>query len=701
MTAPTRFHYFCDLKLEFTGDQLSVTPQSRLLGPDTVLGNPRHKLTLLEETGHVFNQFDFHNWEQNREIHAFRFVTVLEDLQGTWLDFQEHEIHVERDEKAMHLFWGVNLAERRLLGKQYRRFSRRDLDSWEEARQFIDMLLMPEGPSSFSLPGHDEYVVQVYWAEVFSQAVLAQSNRQKDAVRARPRRAGTNEPVSGIEMHLRAGDDLWNNSGSLKTRGRRYQNASTSADSLGHLHALGTAYVTTEPDGTPVVKSSTYQNQLAWIQRTYRDWQSHSSGDKRKQLAALDAYLNLVPGDRDALTDLIGLYEQINRQDMALAVQRRFAPMLDPAFNRKLTKRINKHRQALLAKRDGFTHDPYIDMRILSHKSGDTVTRYNMLRFAVAGAPSVPLRIDCSLNGKVFAELDTIPKEVRFNTIGLQGTVSLQVQAWFYNRTTQTVSMDVNVMQVDEEVELYSTVLRTVARRKNHLLTDLNREDFRFEYKGKPLTPVRFEKSREPLRIAIVLDNSTSMQGRYVKSAREAIGAFLNNIEAEDQVELIAFGNTVLRLHPFSNNAERLRAPIYSMDARGRTSLYDALLVAHDDLQQVEGSRIMIVISDGLDTTSNTSFKALKSRLAKSDTMVYGIALGTRNHRLLELAMSTASIYTRLETVSDLKATMQRIYEELKAYYTIELQTTEKPKTKALKIDLIKGGKVRTRLLDG
>ncbi|MDJ0838119.1 MAG: VWA domain-containing protein [Acidobacteriota bacterium] len=699
-TGPTLFHYYYDLDLRYSDNLIWVTPQSRMLGPDGILGDYFHRHSLLEKArGHMFNHFNFIKWEQTMPKQAFRFTYVVENLRGEWLSFNEVDVLVKRDKKALHMYWGEAIKSKSRKGGQYRRFDREALASGQAVPDFLNALPMPGGPPALVAPADEEFVIQLYWVKLKAPPVF---KRRKSGPIVLPdtsiRRARVNEPLSGEARLEDAHWELWNHPPPAQKLRQRAAGG-WSGDMI-HLHPLGSAYCMFRQDADRLkFQSSPYQNYLASVLRKFVAWKYRLPEDVRESMALLKTYLELVPGDGEALAMLIIGYEQLNRHDKALALTNRYSPILYFPFTKEVAARYKKRKEELLAIRDTFTLDPKIDIRFLSPKDDDTVTNVNLLRFAIEGAPTEPLRIECALDGKVFAELDAVPPETRFSTLGLQDRTRLTVTAWYFNKTYSSASIDLNVFHVDEQQELYSTVLRAVAKKGNHLLTDLEKDDFRIRFKGRDLKPANIEKNRKPLRITVLLDNSGSMQGEFIQNAQFAIGTFLNSLEAEDRAELLLFDRIVKRLHGFSNDAESLRASIFGIDPRNSTALYDGLLVAHNDLLEQTGTRVIIVISDGRDTTSRSMYRTVRSRLIDSDVMVYSITLGEDNNLLHSLSNATASVYTNLEKVTNLEETMGRIYEELKAFYTIEVQTAEKPKRNALKVTLNREGKVRTRLL--
>lgn len=118
--------------------------------------------------------------------------------------------------------------------------------------------------------------------------------------------------------------------------------------------------------------------------------------------------------------------------------------------------------------------------------------------------------------------------------------------------------------------------------------------------------------TKRPTNVYLVVDTSGSMAGTKMARTREALTAFVNQIQGDrDRVGIIEFGSgtksfTPLRVLDSSARNDTLRI-IQNMDAAGGTALIDAVYVAIDDLlaQADDGAiNAVVVMTDGQENES-------------------------------------------------------------------------------------------------
>jgi Ca-activated chloride channel family protein len=78
---------------------------------------------------------------------------------------------------------------------------------------------------------------------------------------------------------------------------------------------------------------------------------------------------------------------------------------------------------------------------------------------------------------------------------------------------------------------------------------------------------------------------------------------------------------------PFTRDLRRLKRGLDRVTAEGGTSLYDALFLAAEAIDRREGRHVVVVVTDGGDTTSRLDIGAAMKRLQEADTVVYPILI--------------------------------------------------------------------------
>jgi len=156
----------------------------------------------------------------------------------------------------------------------------------------------------------------------------------------------------------------------------------------------------------------------------------------------------------------------------------------------------------------------------------------------------------------------------------------------------------------------------------------LKSTDFRVLENGKPQRVTLFSGERQPLRIALALDTSGSMQSKIVE-VQSALRHFVDLLEPADQIMVLSFADRVQTLQDFTSDRERLGQVFDMLEPIGGTSLYDA---AYESIRHVAAgpaeSKAVVLVSDGVDTSSRVSFSQLLEYARRAEVPVFSIGLG-------------------------------------------------------------------------
>jgi VWFA-related protein len=109
-----------------------------------------------------------------------------------------------------------------------------------------------------------------------------------------------------------------------------------------------------------------------------------------------------------------------------------------------------------------------------------------------------------------------------------------------------------------------------------------------------------FHEAATPAWVVLAIDASGSMR----KSAEGLVAAareFVEALRPQDQLALMFFSDGVLMAHDFGTRREPSLDAIAAYRPSGGTALYDALEAALERLKQVEGRRVIVVMTDGRD----------------------------------------------------------------------------------------------------
>ncbi len=173
------------------------------------------------------------------------------------------------------------------------------------------------------------------------------------------------------------------------------------------------------------------------------------------------------------------------------------------------------------------------------------------------------------------------------------------------------------------------TVSATVRDHKGRLVTNLTKQDFEVIDRGERRVISEFRSERAPLSLAILFDVSGSMEiAARATAAKFAAFHLLSSLEeGRDEAGLFAFDSRLREVAPFTVDTRALKGALGEVDPFGATSLHDAISAAAERVAgRPMARRAVVVLTDGVDTSSRLSPAEVSARAAAIDVPVYIIA---------------------------------------------------------------------------
>jgi Ca-activated chloride channel homolog len=170
----------------------------------------------------------------------------------------------------------------------------------------------------------------------------------------------------------------------------------------------------------------------------------------------------------------------------------------------------------------------------------------------------------------------------------------------------------------------------TAVDRKGRPVINLRREDFRVLEDGKVQPIVHFHGGRGlPARVLLLVDASGSMADEFkVASARRAARQILDVLSSDDLVAVAGFDSRYWGVVAFTGDKEAVRRGIDSITPFGSTALHDALdKASHDIASHGEGRRAVVVLTDGVDTSSQKTADEAIERSRALDVPIYAVSV--------------------------------------------------------------------------
>ena len=255
-------------------------------------------------------------------------------------------------------------------------------------------------------------------------------------------------------------------------------------------------------------------------------------------------------------------------------------------------------------------------------------------------------------------------------------------------------------------------------------VVNLKLEDFELSVNGAAAEIADIFRSESPVRLAMLFDNSSSVSIAREFEKKAAIKFFKRVIRPDkDLAALFSVASGTRLEQPLTKNSEQIIQAIENFPKpEGATALLDAIIKAADYLKEVNGRRVIVIVSDGDDTISDSTFEQTVRAVQAANCQVYivkttdfenfkrtgqrggnaNIRQLTAERRMQEIAMQTGgAVYSPIDE-KELDRSFNQISAELSQTYILNYYPEELPKSNefrsiALKVkgrdDLI----VRTR----
>jgi VWFA-related protein len=150
------------------------------------------------------------------------------------------------------------------------------------------------------------------------------------------------------------------------------------------------------------------------------------------------------------------------------------------------------------------------------------------------------------------------------------------------------------------------------------------------EEDGRPAAAVQAENLGSGTSVMLTIDRSHSMHGPTLVHALAASRTFLVSKPSSYRVAVLTFASQPLQLSQFSAAAADADLALRSIaiDPKPGTTMYDALVLASHALQgESSAGRVIVLITDGQETTSKATLRDAVRAARQAQAIVYPIAI--------------------------------------------------------------------------
>jgi Ca-activated chloride channel family protein len=239
----------------------------------------------------------------------------------------------------------------------------------------------------------------------------------------------------------------------------------------------------------------------------------------------------------------------------------------------------------------------------------------------------------------------------------------------------------------------------TVTDGKLRPVAGLPREAFAVYEDGQPENVTFFHNEDNPVTVGLVLDCSGSMQRK--RDAVIAAGmAFARSSHPKDELFTVNFNEGVWDglppSVPFTTDGDELYAALQRTTARGQTALFDAVRAALKHLDQGhEQKKVLIVVSDGGDNASATTFDDVLDLALRMDAIIYTIGMkdqydsDAKPEVLKKLSKATGGEAFFPHNPEDTTKILERIAHDIRSGYTLAYSPShDAPGYRAIRVEV-------------
>ncbi len=168
----------------------------------------------------------------------------------------------------------------------------------------------------------------------------------------------------------------------------------------------------------------------------------------------------------------------------------------------------------------------------------------------------------------------------------------------------------------------------SVLDKSGKLLTNIPQSAFHVYENGVEQPISLFRREDVPVSMGIIIDNSGSMRDKRAKVAAAAL-ALVKASNPQDEVFIVNFNDDAYLDCPFTNDIKKMEEALDKIDSKGGTAMRDAISMSIDYLKDKgkKDKKVLLVVTDGNDNTSNMSLEQLVRKSQQSEVLVYAIGL--------------------------------------------------------------------------
>jgi VWFA-related protein len=223
----------------------------------------------------------------------------------------------------------------------------------------------------------------------------------------------------------------------------------------------------------------------------------------------------------------------------------------------------------------------------------------------------------------------------------------------------------------------------SVVDRRGNAIVNLKLDDFELRVDGtlRPLSDLT--RSETSVRLVMLFDNSGSLDTAREFEKQAAIRFFRKVMRPKDEAAIYSIETDSYLAQTLTKDVLRLEQTIAMFGKpEGGTSLFDAIVGAADYLRPYSGRRVLVIVSDGIETTSRHSdFDFVVQHVLADDCQIYVVQTGlyeganlralAAERRMEQLSAQTGGAVYLPKTTDQLDLAFDQIAADLSQQYVL------------------------------
>ena len=217
---------------------------------------------------------------------------------------------------------------------------------------------------------------------------------------------------------------------------------------------------------------------------------------------------------------------------------------------------------------------------------------------------------------------------------------------------------------------------------KGFAITGLRLEDFELLVDGQVKAISDLTRAETSVRLAMLFDNSGSLDYAREFEKQAAMHFFRKVMRPTDEAAIYSIETDSYLAQPLTSDVSRLERTIQSFGRpEGSTSLFDAIIDAAAYLRPYSGRRVILIVSDGVETTSRNDFETTIKQVLADDCQIFIVQTGlydganlralAAERRMEQLAGQTGGAVYIPKTTTELDQAFQQIAADLAHQYVL------------------------------